>query len=298
MPAAFPARFRIRRPPGSILPFAALAIPPSRSHEIRADPEIHGCAFAFRKFVYPGNREDAMENGNRRAFLGALGFATGGAVLGLAALPTAAQGKKTPEEKDVGAVEDLMREHGVLRRALLAYAVCSRRLRTAADSVSPEALTRIAKLFRSFGEDYHERKLEEDHIFPLIRKTRGPASAYPDVLIAQHNRGREITGYILKAASGARIAPADAAPLAGVLDDFVWMYEHHAAREDTVVFPAWKDALSAKALDELGEKFEAIEKAEFGKDGFEEALKTMADIEKGLGMTDIGQYTAAPPPKR
>jgi len=29
-------------------------------------------------------------------------------------------------------------------------------------------------LFRSFGEDYHEKKLEEAHIFPTIKKAGGP----------------------------------------------------------------------------------------------------------------------------
>jgi hypothetical protein len=33
----------------------------------------------------------------------------------------AERGKKRGEEREVGAVEDLMREHGVLRRALLVY---------------------------------------------------------------------------------------------------------------------------------------------------------------------------------
>ena len=40
------------------------------------------------------------------------------AIGGTALLPLSGCGKKG-EEKDVGAVEDLMREHGVLRRALL-----------------------------------------------------------------------------------------------------------------------------------------------------------------------------------
>ncbi len=52
-----------------------------------------------------------------------------------------------------------------------------------------------------------------------------------------------------------------------MLDAFELMYEHHAAREDTVVFPAWKKALSASELSEMGEKFEEIEEKRFGEDG-------------------------------
>ncbi|MEO8648112.1 MAG: hypothetical protein ABI539_02990 [Acidobacteriota bacterium] len=69
--------------------------------------------------------------------------------------------KPTPDAKEVTAVEDLMREHGILRRGLLVYSGAAMRLRKNAANVSPAALQKIAKLFRTFGEDYHEKKLEE-----------------------------------------------------------------------------------------------------------------------------------------
>jgi hemerythrin-like domain-containing protein len=101
-------------------------------------------------------------------------------------------------EEDVSAVEDMMREHGVLRRALLVYVESAARLRrNGAGATNPLALNDTAKLFRAFGEDYHERKLEEAYVFPAIRKKGGPAAELIDILVAQHNRGREITDYIL-----------------------------------------------------------------------------------------------------
>lgn len=75
------------------------------------------------------------------------------------------------------------------------------------------------------------------------------------------------------------------------------MYEHHAAREDTIVFPAWKKALPNREYDEMGEKFEEIEHQQFGEDGFDTAVKQIAEIEGGLGLADIAQFTAPPPPK-
>ena len=74
------------------------------------------------------------------------------------------------------------------------------------------------------------------------------------------------------------------------------MYEHHAAIEDTVVFPGWKLTLNANQLDEMNEKFEDIEHEQFGEDGFENALKQMADIEQSLGLSDLAQFTAPAPP--
>jgi hemerythrin-like domain-containing protein len=205
--------------------------------------------------------------------------------------------KHDEDEKEVGAVEDLMREHGVIRRAILVCRDMAAKLRAKPASLDPELLHRTATMFRAFGEDYHEKKLEETHIFPTIKKAGGPAAAYVDVLIAQHQRGRELTDYILAVVAKGAIATGDADTLARVLDSVELMYEHHAAREDTIVFPAWKDALSAHQLDEMGEMFEEIEHQQFGKDGFEDAVAQIAQIEQALGIADITQFTEPPPPK-
>jgi hemerythrin-like domain-containing protein len=209
----------------------------------------------------------------------------------------AEKSKKRGEEHEVGAVEDLMREHGVLRRALLVYIETVPKLRTNPASLDAGAIARTARLFRSFGEDYHEKKLEEAHIFPAVRKAGGPAVAYVDVLIAQHNRGREITDYILGVAGKGAIGSGDAEPLARVFETFVLMYQNHTAREDTIVFPAWKEALSERQLREMGDEFEDIERRTFGKDGFEDAVKQIAEVEQTLGFADLALFTAPPPAK-
>jgi hemerythrin-like domain-containing protein len=226
-------------------------------------------------------------------------FSLAGAAVALAgALPVNAQDtkKKTSKEPEVTATEDLMREHGVIRRALLIYHETVPLLRTKAASVDAAALYKTAQLFRRFGEDYHERMLEETHIFPIVRKLSGRAGKYPDVLEAQHRRGREITDYIMGATKAGKVASAHAEPLAKAMEGLVEMYEHHAAREDTIVFPAWKGTMTAKQLDEISDKFEEIEHREFGKDGFEDAEKTVDGIEGKLGFSDISRFTAPPPP--
>lgn len=197
------------------------------------------------------------------------------------------------DKEDVGAVEDLMREHGILRRAILVFRESASRLRHGI-VVAPTALTQTAHLFRNFGEEYHERKLEEAHIFPAVQKAGGPAAAYVQTLVEQHNRGRAIIDYVLSGAGNASGANAEA--LAQSLEQFELMYANHAAREDTIVFPAWKTALGEKGVDEMGEKFEEIEKQQFGGDGFDQAVKQIGDIEGALGLSDLAQFTAPMPP--
>jgi hemerythrin-like domain-containing protein len=196
---------------------------------------------------------------------------------------------------EVTATEDLMREHGVLRRALLVYSEAAAKLRSSPSALSPDALQKTAKLFRAFGEEYHEPKLEEAYIFPAVKKAGGQAAAYADILVVQHNRGREITDYILAVTRGAKLG-GNAAELAAALDGLVRMYRAHASREDTIVFPAWKQTLTAEQLDEMNDKFEDIEHEQFGEDGFEDAVKQIGDIEIELGLADLAGFTAPSPP--
>ena len=206
-----------------------------------------------------------------------------------------------PDENEMGgevtATEDLMREHGVLRRALLVYSAVAVKLRTSASSISPDALQKTATLFRAFGEEYHEKKLEEAYIFPAVKKVGGEAASYPDILITQHNRGREITDYIISVTRSAKLGTSNAESVAKSLEAFVLMYRNHAAREDTIIFPAWKETMTGEQLDEMNDKFEDIEHEQFGEDGFEDAVKQISAIENSLGLADISQFTAPAPPK-
>ena len=183
------------------------------------------------------------------------------------------------------------------RRALLVYQEAAVKLRQDVASVPPDTLEKAVNLFRVFGEDYHEKQLEEVFIFPAVKKVPGAAAGYVDVLLAQHVRGREITDYLLSISQADRIATNSGEPLAKALESFVRMYEHHAAIEDTVVFPAWKAAVGSNELDAMGEKFEEIEHEQFGSDGYESALKRMEEIEQSLGLSNLNMFTAPSPPK-
>src|SRR5215217_3139344 len=148
---------------------------------------------------------------------------TGGATNNENKSDAPAPGEAEPIE--VTASEDLMREHGILRRALLVYQESAVRLRQDPASIPSDALEKTANLFRVFGEDYHERTLEEVYIFPILKKSPGAAASYVDVLLAQHARGREITDYLLAVTKEDRIPSNSVEPLAKVLESFARMYQ-------------------------------------------------------------------------
>jgi hemerythrin-like domain-containing protein len=182
-----------------------------------------------------------------------------------------------------------------LRRILLLYAEIIPRIEKEGQNLDAAALHQAAQLFRSFGEDYHEKKLEEENIFPALRTAAAPLIEMTQVLARQHERGREITDHILGATEGGKVKAGQGKALAKQLREFVRMYQNHAAREDTILFPAWKQTLSQDKLDEISDKFEGIEKQTFGHDGFDDAVKQIADIEGRLGLSDLDSFTPQAP---
>ncbi|MFB9907808.1 hemerythrin domain-containing protein [Allokutzneria oryzae] len=187
--------------------------------------------------------------------------------------------------------EDLMREHGVLKRVLLVYREVIHRIERGGTVPGPE-IHAAAGIIRSFIEDYHER-LEERYVFPRLLQA-GKLSRTVSILLLQHQRGRALTDRIL-AAPYASTTASSRRRLTGDMAAFIRMYEAHEAREDTVVFPVFRDVVPAKEFNELGEVFEDEEERRFGTKGFTRIVDEVADIERALGIYDLAQFT--PPPR-
>lgn len=207
--------------------------------------------------------------------------------LAATAVPISLLAKEKEEEEGVSTNEDLMREHGILKRVLLCYDEVIRRIRDKRD-FPPEAVTNGAMIIRKFIEDYHE-KLEEDHLFPRFRKA-GKLTELVDVLYAQHQAGRRVTDRVLATAASLKTQD-DRNRLADDLEAFNRMYSPHEAREDTVLFPELHKIVSPHEYDSLGEQFEKIERQTFGGDGFDIYRDKVEAIEKQLGIYDLAQFT-------
>ncbi|MFG1704293.1 hemerythrin domain-containing protein [Nonomuraea sp. M3C6] len=207
------------------------------------------------------------------------------------ASPSQAPATPTPGEQEEAPVtppEDLMREHGVLKRILLIYREGIRRIGTG-QQVPAQALNASARIIRSFIEDYHER-LEEKYVFPRLQQA-GKLTDIVPVLLLQHQRGRVLTSRLLTA-TGATATPDKRARQAMVasMASFIRMYEPHEAREDTVVFPVFRDVVPAKEFLELAETFEEEERRRFAR-GFTGVVDQVAEIEKTLGIYNLAQFT-------
>lgn len=224
-----------------------------------------------------------IQNSTRRAFIKA-GLVFGASISGVPLVRGAEE-----EEEEVSPAEDLMREHGVLKRVLLIYGEAIRRI-DANEDLPPEILTDSAKIIRSFIEDYHE-KLEENFLFPRFENANQLVDLVK-VLRDQHAAGRSVTNVTLRLATMSALKfPADRQKLADSMRQFIRMYNPHEAREDTVLFPAVRKIVSKHEYDSLGEDFERKERELFGQDGFESMVNKVAGIEKKLGIYDLAKFT-------
>jgi len=224
---------------------------------------------------------------SRRGFI-----CKGGIFLGAAALLGPARAwaaERVRETVEVTPTEDLMQEHGVLRRLLLIYDEMGRRLQQG--QKFPLALLQGATgLIRRFVEDYHEKD-EEKYLFTRFYQA-GKMVDLVNVLYQQHQRGRQVTARIQSLATPALFGQAPArAQVVELMAAFTRMYRPHAAREDTVLYPAFRSVISPKDFIVLGEAFENKEERLFGENGFEKIVGQVADLEKQLGIYQLTQFT-------
>lgn len=194
-------------------------------------------------------------------------------------------GKK---EEEVTPPEDLMREHGVLDRALLLYEAGMRKFSSNED-FDPGLITQSAEIIRDFINEYHERS-EENHVFPRFKQA-GKMVDLVDTLLRQHEAGRRVTQTILRLAPSSRTNADDRRQLIASMQSFITMYRPHAAREDTELFPKLKDVVSSNEYDSMAEEFEKKEHEVFGEDGFEKMVARVAQLEQQMGIHNLDQFT-------
>jgi hemerythrin-like domain-containing protein len=233
-------------------------------------------------------RRELLRNAASAAGILLVGCAASGANRAEAATPSKGKedkDKEQGEEAEVTPGEDLMQEHGVLERILLIYDEAARRI-DAKESFDLSVVKSSADIVKRFIENYHEKN-EEQFVFPRLQAAAREVDLVT-VLLLQHKRGREVTDDILR-----RSAASATPELAQALRSFTRMYRPHAAREDTVLFPAFRDVMGRDAYRELGEQFEDKEHELIGEHGFENTVAEVARLEAALGIGDLAKFTPA-----
>src|SRR5207248_9350073 len=143
-----------------------------------------------------------------------------------------------------------MQEHGLLNRVLLIYDHCKTGLINK-QSIDMAFISNSASIIRTFVEDYHEKQ-EEDYLFPRFKRAN-KLTDLVDTLLQQHQAGRNITDQIVQIAKPGTRTDSENQKLIELLNAFNTMYRPHEAREDTVLFPAFRRIVSQHEYDSIGE---------------------------------------------
>ncbi len=242
----------------------------------------------MRETISTLSRRDAIKSLTILAASAAISESSG-LFTGPVAGPNQRQETKPETAQDISPLEDLMREHGVLERILLIYHEIIVRLKTGKEFPTA-VLSEAGTIIRKFIENYHE-KLEEDYLFPYFERANKFADLVK-ILRLQHQAGRQITDNIKNLAAQTSLQDPDARKkLTDLLYLFVRMYRPHKAREDTVLFPAVHHIIPPREYDALGDIFEGQEQTLFGKNGFEDVVGQVAELEKSLGIYELSQFT-------
>ena len=156
----------------------------------------------------------------RRSFIKKAAIIAGGALIVSPLLFAKSLLNSEEKEEEVSPNDDLMREHGVLRRIILIYREAIHRVQDKQD-LDPVLITKSANLIRHFIEDYHE-KLEENFLFPRFEKA-GQLTDLVATLKNQHLAGRKITNHILEISAHKQFK-SHAKDFIDVLSQFIRIY--------------------------------------------------------------------------
>ena len=238
--------------------------------------------------------------GRRAVLLAGGGLAVGAAGTGAAWALTGGSGSSAaapdPESVSAGAVRRRCRptttscaSTACSNACLLCYREMTSQVQ-AGGSLNAQHLHDAALVIHDFIEGFHEG-LEEGFVFPRLRQA-GQVTGTVSTLLRQHASGRVLTQFILAHTTASQVASAGTrGELAAAMRAFVRMYEPHEAREDTVVFPAFRQLLSPQELADLGQHFADLEHQQFGQDEFTAMVGRVAAIEQALGIYDLTQFT-------
>jgi hemerythrin-like domain-containing protein len=167
------------------------------------------------------------------------------------------------------AIDDLTREHEAILMALRILGNICQRLENQG-RVSVSDLTSFVEFFKEFVDRCHHGK-EEGFLFPALSNADSPeAKSALEVLLKEHDQGREG----LSAMSSALHPALDMTAFIQASKGYSALLVAHIDKENKVLFPLADRALSPTQLDALYQAFERHEQQVIGQ-GRHEALHAL-----------------------
>ncbi len=194
------------------------------------------------------------------------------------------------EEKESSPMEDLMKEHGAVERIMLIYQRMIEKAITGQE-LDVSVINRASHMVEEYVSEHHERD-EEKYVFPKFREANYIVDLV-DTLEHQHDVSRELNRQAMElSAKGPRITRDETARLLDLCGMFIDMYLPHISRENTILFPAFFDIVSAEHIRDIKKEMEDEEEKVLGETGFRGFVGRIAALEKEIGCHELSRYTA------
>jgi hemerythrin-like domain-containing protein len=196
-------------------------------------------------------------------------------------------GNSYPEKVLNSPIEVLMAQHSVLRRALLIYEECIRRL-TNNEDFDHELIVETTEVINKVIINLHA-PLEKAFIFPRFEKSE-KYSKMAQILDEQHNAAGKVANEILKYSNKEFLTyPENKNEFISFFRMAIRVFRPHIDREDTEMFPEFKDFITVEEYYALGDRFIGLEESKFG--GLKNMVNRIEAVEKALGINDLGTFT-------
>jgi hemerythrin-like domain-containing protein len=180
-------------------------------------------------------------------------------------------------------IKVLEEEHHFIQKVVGTMAVLAETLE-AGKEVEGKTLRDIVDFMRTFADKCHHGK-EEAHLFTLLEKKGVPMRGCPlGILIAEHQKGRDLVKQLAEATDSYAKGDASAREaLLKSLRSLTELYPNHIWKEEYLAFPMADKILNPEEQRDLYEKFEGVEK-EIGLDvhqRFEQFAKRIEEKTSG-----------------
>lgn len=161
--------------------------------------------------------------------------------------------------------EGLTEDHKVILRMCRVLGSMANRIEDGAD-VAAEDMKKVVVFIRSFADSCHHGK-EEELLYPRAGERGVPIDGGPiQVMLIEHDQGRESTRGMAEAAGRVEAGEAEAALVfAGNARSYADLLVPHIDKEDNILYPMCDEVLSEADQQDLEAKFGAVEKEKMGE---------------------------------
>lgn len=219
---------------------------------------------------------------SRRKFIALAGSAGAGII--------AAGCSSSDKIKEEGtAIELLDRQHGLLHRSVSILEEVRGGMDARMD-LPPEIIQGTVEVIRRFLVDFHQ-KVEDKHLFPAFEAAKKMGGLI-GVLREQHEAGTQLVEVLRQLAAGFSAKDLEKRrTMASGIHKLSRMYRAHADREDTVLFPVFRQVVTPKAYDLVNAEVRKAEIQAGGMSAYEEAVQKLSGYENMLGIGDLSAFT-------